>query len=78
MKTVLIFIFDLGVVLPFAIYIVHAALNVKSISPGFIKAYGALLITVFGLSLASLSLDGVELMGPLRVSLRGFGSWKLW
>jgi hypothetical protein len=54
----------------------HAASTGKPISPGFIKAYGALLITIFGFALASS--EGVELMNALRASLRGLASLKLW
>jgi hypothetical protein len=76
MKTFLVLSFVLCTAPPFAFYVVHAASTGKPISPGFIKAYGALLITIFGFALASS--EGVELMNALRASLRGLASLKLW
>jgi hypothetical protein len=76
MKTFLILSFVLCTAPPFAFYVVHAASTGKPISPGFIKAYGALLITVFGFALASL--EGAELINAFRAPLRGLSSLKIW
>ena len=70
MKFLLIWIFVLCTALPFAFYVVRAALTQKPISPGFLKAYGRLLIAVFGV--AGAALDGVEAIHAFRSLIRTF------
>ena len=79
MKTFLIVVLVFCTAPPFAFYTCYAAVKGKSITTPFIKAFGALIIMVFALALASIGGVDVDWSNVLGILLRCLTSrWKAW